>query len=138
MPIAASRSDSGTSPAVGAASAVPSSSPPSPRHSIGTRYCRRPTNGCVPPASTTPSPRSLAHESWSPSPTPSSPGTRRGSQNHPPTAPTLNRRNRNEKHGCFFRALDALAVDDRGRWAGLTIGLLAAQHVERVVDAIER
>src|SRR3954463_6703184 len=102
MPIAASRSDSGTSPAVGAASAVPSSSPPSPRHSIGTRYCRRPTNGCVPPASTTPSPRSLAHESWSPSPTPSSPGTRRGSQNHPPTAPTLNRRNRNEKHGCFF------------------------------------
>ena len=38
----------------------------------------------------------------------------------------------------LFRALDALAVDDRGRRAGLTPGLLAALHVERVMDAIER
>jgi hypothetical protein len=38
----------------------------------------------------------------------------------------------------LFRALHALAVDDRGRRVGLAPGLLPAQHVERVVDAIER
>src|SRR3954466_9043454 len=102
MLTAANRQDNGTSPAAEAASAAPSSSPPSPQHSIGTRCCRRPTNGCVPPASTTPSLPWLAHGSSSPSPTPSSPGTRYGSQNHPPTVPTLDHPSRNEKHGCFF------------------------------------
>src|SRR3954470_24637382 len=38
----------------------------------------------------------------------------------------------------FFGALDALGVDDRRRGAGLPASLLAAFHVERVMDAIER
>src|SRR5438045_9189673 len=41
-------------------------------------------------------------------------------------------------HGIFFGALHALAVDDRRRGACLSRGLLAALHVKRVVDAIER
>src|SRR6476620_8121885 len=41
-------------------------------------------------------------------------------------------------HEIFFGALHALAVDDRSRGAGLPASLLAALHVERVVDAIER
>ena len=38
----------------------------------------------------------------------------------------------------FFRALDALAVDDRGGRARLASGGFATLHIERVVDAIER
>ena len=38
----------------------------------------------------------------------------------------------------FFRALDALAVDDRGGRARLARGGLAALRIKRVVDAIER
>ena len=38
----------------------------------------------------------------------------------------------------FFRALDALAVDDGGGRARLARGGFAALHVERVMDAIER
>src|SRR3954454_502331 len=41
-------------------------------------------------------------------------------------------------HGIFFGALDALRVDDRRRGAGLPASLLAAFHVERVMEAIER
>ena len=38
----------------------------------------------------------------------------------------------------LFRALDALAVNDRGGRARLASGGFATLHVERVVDAIER
>ena len=38
----------------------------------------------------------------------------------------------------FFRALDALAVDDGRCRAGLAIGLFTAEHVKRVVQPIER
>jgi hypothetical protein len=38
----------------------------------------------------------------------------------------------------FFAALDALAVDDGGRWAGLSGDLLAALHVKRMMDALQR
>src|SRR5277367_4427059 len=41
-------------------------------------------------------------------------------------------------HRIFFRALDALAVDDRGGRARLARGGLAALRIKRVVDAIER
>src|SRR3974390_3380171 len=41
-------------------------------------------------------------------------------------------------HRIFFRALDALAVDDGGGRAGFAGGGFATLHVERVVDAIER
>ena len=45
---------------------------------------------------------------------------------------------RRPPHSIFFRALDALAVDDgRGR-AGLPVGLLAAADVKRVVQPVER
>ena len=40
--------------------------------------------------------------------------------------------------GPLFRALDALAVDDRGGRARLARGGLAALRIKRVVDAIER
>ncbi len=36
----------------------------------------------------------------------------------------------------FFRALDALAVDDRRGRAGLAPGLFAALDIERMMDAI--
>src|ERR1700731_3742914 len=38
----------------------------------------------------------------------------------------------------FFRALDALAVDDCRRRIGLALGKFPAFHAERVVDPIER
>ena len=38
----------------------------------------------------------------------------------------------------FFRALDALAVDDRGRRTGLACGEFPALHVEFVMDPPER
>ena len=38
----------------------------------------------------------------------------------------------------LFRRFDALAVDDRCRRTGLASRLLTAQHVQRVVDTIER
>src|SRR5271157_4801031 len=41
-------------------------------------------------------------------------------------------------HRIFFRALDALAVDDRGGRARLARDGLAALRIKRVVDAIER
>src|SRR5271165_1317197 len=41
-------------------------------------------------------------------------------------------------HRIFFRALDALAVDDGGGWARFARGGRATSHVKRVVDAIER
>src|SRR5580700_3481269 len=41
-------------------------------------------------------------------------------------------------HRIFFRALNALAVDDRGGRAGLARGGLAALRIKHIVDAIER
>jgi hypothetical protein len=38
----------------------------------------------------------------------------------------------------FLRPLDALAVDDGSRQTGVAASLLTAQHVERMVNAIER
>src|SRR5581483_6132498 len=38
----------------------------------------------------------------------------------------------------FFRALDALAVDDCRRRAGLAASVLTAEDVQRMVDAVER
>jgi hypothetical protein len=38
----------------------------------------------------------------------------------------------------FFRALDALTVDDRGSRAGLSLGQLPTPDVKRVMDAIQR
>ena len=38
----------------------------------------------------------------------------------------------------FFRALDALAVDDRGGRAGLSLGQLPTADVRRVMDAIQQ
>src|SRR3981081_2521948 len=38
----------------------------------------------------------------------------------------------------FFRALDALTVDDGGARAGVSAGQLPALYIERVMDAIER
>src|ERR1700712_2116645 len=38
----------------------------------------------------------------------------------------------------FFRALDALAVNDGRGWAGFAVSQLAAFNIKRVVDAIER
>src|SRR6185312_11074828 len=38
----------------------------------------------------------------------------------------------------FFRALDALAVDDRGGWACFSSGLLSTFHVKSMVDTIQR
>src|ERR1700712_1912196 len=38
----------------------------------------------------------------------------------------------------FFRALDALAVNDGSGWAGFAVSQLAALNIKRVVDAIER
>ena len=37
----------------------------------------------------------------------------------------------------FFRALDALAIDDGGSGTGFAFALLAALHIKRVMDAIE-
>src|SRR5271165_1071223 len=41
-------------------------------------------------------------------------------------------------HRIFFRALDALTVDDRGGRARFAHGRFPALHVERRVDALER
>ena len=38
----------------------------------------------------------------------------------------------------FFRAFHALAIENRGRWARLPPGLLAAFYVQNMVDAFER
>src|SRR3954452_23567880 len=38
----------------------------------------------------------------------------------------------------FFRALDALAINDRSRRAGVSFGQFSTLHVKRVVDAIQR
>src|SRR5260370_22861669 len=41
-------------------------------------------------------------------------------------------------HSIFFRALDALTVDDGGARAGFSVGQLTTLYIERVMDAIER
>src|SRR6266404_4363125 len=41
-------------------------------------------------------------------------------------------------HSIFFRALDALTVDDGGARAGFSVGQLPTLYIERVMDAIER
>src|SRR3984893_6310535 len=38
----------------------------------------------------------------------------------------------------LFRALDALAIDDAGGWAGLALHRLSAFHVKRVVNVLQR
>src|ERR1700682_4476224 len=41
-------------------------------------------------------------------------------------------------HSIFFRALDALTVDDGGARAGFSVGQLTTLYIERVMNAIER
>src|ERR1700675_4528643 len=67
-----------------------------------------------------------------------SPGYRLGCGASCPCSSFPHRSHAGQSTPPFFRALDALTVDDGGARAGFSVGQLPTLYIERVMDAIER